>query len=72
MNGFYEINLHNKLLFLSFWGTNKLHHATDNLSARLTVILKKDYYHGNLTQFIPCPRKIEGENVSLLRVETSS
>lgn len=61
MNGFYEIKPHNKFLFLSFWGTKKLHDAIDNLSERLTVILKKDYYYGNLAQFIPCPRKIEGE-----------
>lgn len=43
MNGFYEIKPHNKFLFLSFWGTKKLHDAIDNLSERLTVILKKDY-----------------------------
>lgn len=71
MNGFYEIKPHNKFLFLSFWSTKKLHDAIDNLSERLTVILKKDYYHGNLAQLIPCPRKIEGENVSLLRAEAS-
>lgn len=71
MNGFYEIKPHNKFLFLSFWGTKKLHDAIDNLSERLTVILEKEYYHGNLAQFVPCPRKIEGENVSLLRAEAS-
>ena len=61
MNCFYEIKPHNKFLFLSFWGTKKLHDAIENFSKRLTVILKKDYYHGNLAQFIPCPRKIEAK-----------
>lgn len=61
MNGFYEIKPHNKFLFLSFWGTKKLHDAIDNLSERLTVILEKDYYHGNQLNLFPAHAKLKAK-----------